>query len=53
MENLAEGVMVTDSNNRIITVNKAFTRITGYEEIEVKGKNPSLLSSNKQKSLVL
>jgi diguanylate cyclase (GGDEF)-like protein/PAS domain S-box-containing protein len=40
-----EAVMVTDSNNLIIAVNHAFTLITGYQETEVVGKNPALLSS--------
>lgn len=40
-----EAVMVTDANNKIVAVNKAFTRITGYEEDEVLTQNPSMLSS--------
>lgn len=40
-----EAVMITDDNNNIIAVNKAFTRITGYQEVEVLGKDPVLLSS--------
>jgi diguanylate cyclase (GGDEF)-like protein/PAS domain S-box-containing protein len=41
----SEGMMVTDANNRIITVNPAFSAITGYSFDEVKGKPPSILSS--------
>lgn len=40
-----EAVMVTDANNLIIAVNQAFTSITGYQEAEVLGKNPDILSS--------
>jgi len=40
-----EAVMITDANNLIVAVNQAFTLITGYQEIEVLGKNPELLSS--------
>ncbi|MDD5180887.1 MAG: PAS domain S-box protein, partial [Gallionellaceae bacterium] len=40
-----EAVMVTDSDNRIIAVNPAFTAITGYSADEVIGKNPHILSS--------
>jgi diguanylate cyclase (GGDEF)-like protein/PAS domain S-box-containing protein len=40
-----EAVMVTDAQNRIQTVNNAFSHITGYERDEVIGKTPSLLSS--------
>ncbi len=40
-----EAVMITDTDNLIIAVNQAFTVITGYQEAEVLGKNPELLSS--------
>jgi diguanylate cyclase (GGDEF)-like protein/PAS domain S-box-containing protein len=41
-------VMVTDAENRIVSVNPAFTKITGYLPEEVIGQNPSILSSGKQ-----
>lgn len=41
----AEAVMVTDSNNRIVAVNPAFSHDTGYTLEEVVGKNPKLLKS--------
>ncbi|MEZ9594425.1 EAL domain-containing protein [Shewanella sp. 10N.261.52.F9] len=41
----AEGIMVTDANNCIELVNPAFTKITGYNLEDVKGKKPSILSS--------
>ncbi|MBR9868687.1 MAG: diguanylate cyclase [Oceanospirillales bacterium] len=47
-ESAYEGVIVSDANNRILQVNKAFTRITGYSEDEVIGKSPSVLSSGLQ-----
>lgn len=40
-----EAVMITDVNNLIIAVNHAFTLITGYQEEEVLGKEPALLTS--------
>ncbi len=43
-ETTTEGIMVTDADNRIKTVNPAFTRITGYQAEEVIGRNPRLLS---------
>lgn len=43
----AEAILVTDANNLIVDANPAFTRITGYELDEVRGKNPSLLSSGR------
>lgn len=40
-----EGIITTDADNKILSVNKAFTEITGYKAEEVIGKNPSMLSS--------
>ena len=42
-----EGIFVTDADNRIVSANPAFTEITGYNEAEVVGRNPRLLSSNR------
>ena len=42
-----EGIIITDAANRIVAVNRAFTRITGYSFEEVQGKNPAILSSNR------
>ncbi|OPX54224.1 PAS domain S-box-containing protein/diguanylate cyclase (GGDEF) domain-containing protein [Oceanospirillum multiglobuliferum] len=47
-ENTAEAIVVSDANNQIVSVNEAFTRITGYRQTEVKGLNPKMLSSGKQ-----
>ena len=47
-----EGIIITDTNNRIVDVNPAFCRITGYSYQEVIGKNPNMLSSNKQDASV-
>jgi len=40
-----EGMMVTDVNQVILRVNKAFTAITGYSTEEAIGKKPDILSS--------
>ncbi|MDT8406077.1 MAG: EAL domain-containing protein [Methylococcales bacterium] len=40
-----EAVMITDADRRIISVNEAFTKITGYRAEEVLGKDPRLLKS--------
>jgi diguanylate cyclase (GGDEF)-like protein/PAS domain S-box-containing protein len=40
-----EGIIVADSNNVILRVNKAFTKITGYTAEEVIGSNPYILQS--------
>ncbi|MFT7414507.1 MAG: diguanylate cyclase (GGDEF)-like protein/PAS domain S-box-containing protein, partial [Methylophagaceae bacterium] len=42
-----EAIMITDSNNHIIRVNQAFTKVTGYTQEDVLGKNPDILSSGK------
>lgn len=45
LHNIIEGVIVTDEHSKIISINPAFTRITGYREAEVIGKRPNILSS--------
>ena len=39
------GMLISDHNNNIISVNPIFTEVTGYTEEEVIGKSPRLLSS--------
>ena len=46
-DNGNEGVIITDAENRIVEVNKAFSAITGYAADEVIGKRPQLLSSGR------
>ncbi|EIC31619.1 EAL domain-containing protein [Methylomicrobium album] len=48
--NANEAIVITDAGNQIISINPAFTEITGYEKAEVVGKNPSILSSKRQSS---
>lgn len=43
-----EGILVTDSQSRILRVNRAFTLVTGFSEKEVIGKTPTLLASGRQ-----
>ncbi len=43
-----DGIMVTDVQNRIIEVNPAFTRITGYSRDEVLGCDPIMLGSGRE-----
>lgn len=47
-ETANEGIMLTDAQNRIISVNPAFEVITGYTAAEVMGKDPKLLSAGLQ-----
>jgi len=41
-----EAILITDQNADILRVNPAFKRMTGYDEVDVIGKNPKLLSAN-------
>ncbi len=41
-------ILITDRDNKIVSVNPAFTATTGYEAAEVIGRNPNILSSGKQ-----
>lgn len=47
-ENSAEGVMITDRDNKILMVNRRFSEITGYSAEEVAGNSPSILNSGQQ-----
>lgn len=46
-----EGIMVCDKNEKIISVNPAFTFITGYEKNEALGMTPEILRSGKHDAL--
>ncbi len=46
-ESAAEGVMVSDSYGTILSVNPAFTKITGFTAEEALGKNPNILRSDR------
>lgn len=47
-ENANEGVVITAPDTTIVSVNNAFTRVTGYSREEVLGKSPSMLKSGRQ-----
>jgi diguanylate cyclase (GGDEF)-like protein/PAS domain S-box-containing protein len=42
-----EAIMVTDAANRIVSVNKAFSEVTGYEAAEVLGQDPRMFASGR------
>lgn len=44
-----EGILVSDSVNKIQAINSAFTQITGYQESDVLGETPAILSSGRHK----
>lgn len=45
IDNITEGVVITDEKARILMVNPAFEFVTGYSKNEVIGKSPSILQS--------
>jgi len=47
IESMREAVVVTDAKARIIEVNPAFEKITGYSREEAIGKNPNILKSGR------
>uniref|UniRef100_UPI00293D4746 putative bifunctional diguanylate cyclase/phosphodiesterase n=1 Tax=Janthinobacterium sp. TaxID=1871054 RepID=UPI00293D4746 len=43
IEDSEQGVLITDADERIVAINAAFTRITGYTPAESLGQTPDLL----------
>jgi len=46
-EHSAESIVITDAARHIVSVNPAFTRITGYEAAAVTGRTPEFLRSER------
>lgn len=44
-ENANEGIVITDENARIISINNAFSKITGFAFDDVQGLTPAVLKS--------
>jgi diguanylate cyclase (GGDEF)-like protein/PAS domain S-box-containing protein len=42
---ISDGICITDTDNRILLANAAFTRITGYTLDDVRGQTPAILKS--------
>lgn len=47
LENTTEGMIITDAENNILSVNRAFTDITGFSKQDVINHNPGLLKSGR------
>ncbi len=45
IEDSEQGVLITDAQERIVSINSSFTRITGYTPAESIGQTPDLLRS--------
>ena len=46
-DSTGKGIIVTDHHLKIVSVNPAFTDLTGYSEDEALGEKPNILSSGK------
>ncbi|MEI7866444.1 MAG: EAL domain-containing protein [Candidatus Methylumidiphilus sp.] len=44
-DNAAEGIIICNTMNSIVSINPAFTRMTGFTEGETVGRNPKMMSS--------
>jgi diguanylate cyclase (GGDEF)-like protein/PAS domain S-box-containing protein len=49
-DNSVESIIITDEHTRIVEVNQAFTRISGYERADVIGQKARLLNSGRHDS---
>lgn len=47
LDHVSDGVMVTDADNRIVYVNRAFSKVTGYAPGEAIGRTPALFKSGR------
>jgi len=47
LDSSAEAIVITDPQQKIVYVNRAFSQITGYEPGEVSGKTPAILNSGR------
>ena len=52
IEQIAEAVMITDTDGTILYVNPAFEQVSGYSHGEAIGRNPRILKSGKQDDAV-
>ena len=49
-EGSGEAILITDADAHVLSVNRAFTQISGYTLEEIKGRNPNILASGKHKT---
>ncbi len=45
-ESSHDGIVITDHNNHVLSVNRSFTHITGHDLSDVRGRDPKLLAVN-------
>ncbi|WP_203255727.1 PAS domain-containing protein [Hyunsoonleella ulvae] len=46
-----EAIIITDSNQKIVWVNKGFSNMTGYSKVEVLNKTPRILQGDNSSSI--
>ncbi|MBF0588406.1 MAG: EAL domain-containing protein [Magnetococcales bacterium] len=46
-ENAGEAILITDENARVISVNDAYVRITGFDRDQIIGRNPRIAKSGR------
>lgn len=47
LEEITEGVVITDPTGSIIETNRAFREMSGYSKVELVGQNPRIMKSEK------
>ncbi len=47
-EHSSDAILITDRNSHIVSINPAFTSLTGYKIEEIKGKSTNLLNSGQE-----
>lgn len=47
LDQLKDGLIITNDEGKIVKINTSFTAITGYTKNDVLGKNPSILKSGR------
>lgn len=50
LDMIGDGVLVTDEENLIVDVNRAFSEITGYSREEALGRSPEMLASGRHEA---
>ena len=49
---IGEAIMVLNMDERIVAINPAFTRLTGYREADIIGQRASILKSEDAAGLI-